>query len=136
MANPVFESLMTHTCDVVKAGSSSGDYGHTNISYTSGQTTTNVPCRLMQGLFIVPFTNEQTNNIMSGTVYGDFWLHIARDKAPSTLLAQGAETNHRIQNVVDKATATVIGAGPFDIQAIETVAGELNHIKLLLRLVS
>lgn len=136
MANPVFESLMTHTCNVVRAGTSTGDYGHTAISYTSGQTTTNVPCRLMQALFIVPFTNEQTNNIMSGTVYGDFWLHIARDKAPATLLVQGSETNHRIQDVVDSATSTTVAAGPFDIQAISMVAGEINHIKLLLRGVS
>jgi len=136
MANPVFESLMTHTCNVVKAGISTGDYGHTTISYTSGQTTTNVPCRLMQGLFIVPFTNEQTNNIMSGTVYGDFWLHIPLDKTQATLLASGAETTHRIENVVDAISLAVIDSGPFDIQAIQKVAGELNHVKLLLRKVS
>ena len=87
-------------------------------------------------MFIVPFTNEQTNNIMSGTVYGDFWLHIPLDKTPATLLASGAETTHRIENVVDAISLAVIDSGPFDIQAIQKVAGELNHVKLLLRKVS
>ena len=136
MADPIFESLMTHACDVVKAGTFTDGYGHVGISYTSGQTTTNVPCRLMQALFIVPFTNEQTNNVMAGTVFGDFWLHIARDKAPASLLVQGAETTHQIQNVIDNETATVLATGPFDIQAITVVAGEMNHDKLLLRRVS
>lgn len=133
MADPVFVSLMTHRADIVKAFPGTGDYGHKTLDWTTLATRTNVQCRLTQGLFIVPFTNEQNVIPYSGTVVGDFWLYMSRDEAPSSLLLQGAETTHRIENAIDSETGVVIGIGPFDIQAIQVAGGTMNHIKMLLR---
>lgn len=116
-------NLLMQTCTVVQAGSTS-DLGHTVASWTSGTTsTTGIACRLQ------PHTERE---LATGAVISDYVLYALYGSVPTSLLAHGAESTHRITNVLNSAGAT-LDAGPFDIKSVQDEAGSQHHVKLALK---
>lgn len=119
-------NLLTHTCDVVKAGAAA-NYNQAVTSWTSGTTTTaEVPC-LMQ-----PYVASSlaVRELAAGAVIGTHTLVIEMADAPVSLRAVGAERTHRILNWThDRLT----DAGPFEIVEIQDAGGQGHHLELTLR---
>jgi hypothetical protein len=119
----MLENLLTHSCSIVQAGSTS-DLGHTVASWTSGTTTTTgLACRLQA---------RQERELATGNVISDYVLYALYGSVPASLLAHGAEGTHRVTNVLDGA-GTTLDAGPFDVRSVQDQAGSQHHVKLVLK---
>lgn len=128
-----FDSLMVHTCTVERAGTKTGSYGHggTPDFANPTTTTTGVTCRLRRLT-----ARERIETGMAGTVVADYVLDAAVADAPATLRTAGAETTHRVTNVVWRDGGASVDAGPFDVLRVIDAAGEGHHLMLELRRVA
>jgi hypothetical protein len=116
-------NLFRHTATIVQAASATGSYGHTDVSWTSGTTST----ASIAGLLQARAEREQA----TGAVVSSHVWFMAYEDAPASLLAHGAEKTHRLTTVVNVA-GTTIDAGPFDVVEVQDAAGQEHHLELRL----
>ena len=129
----VFDSLMIHTCTVVRAGTKTGSYGHAGAPdfATPAATTSEVVCRLRR-----LSARERIETGLAGTVVADYVLDVAITAAPATLCMAGAETTHRITDVLMRNSGVSVDAGPFDVVRVVDAGGEGHHLVMELRRVA
>jgi len=116
--------LLIHTCTVVKSGTQTS-YGHSMPDWSTGATETkNVPCRL------VPTADY---DLATGALLSSHMLLLEYDSAPTSLLAHGAESTHRITAVTRAGDGDALDAGQFDIRQIKDAggAGRVLTLRLL-----
>lgn len=117
------QNLLIHFCSVLQAGSTT-DLGNTVSLWTSGTTTTTgLACRLQA---------RTERELATGNVISDYVLYALYGAVPASLLVHGAESTHRIINVLDSSGAT-LDAGPFDVLSVQDQAGSQHHVKLALK---
>lgn len=126
-----FDVLLIHSCSVVKAAESTGNYGHPLPNWTTGITTTSgLSCRLQE------LSAQGRAELASASVQASHVLWMDYASAPSSLRASTAERTHRITNVLRRADSSSVHAGPFDVKHVANVGGEDHHLKLILQTVN
>lgn len=120
--------VFDHTCSVVQAGTATGGYGHTDVSWTSGTTTTAaIACHYSPG-----GVREMIDARNQGVTVQHHTLWLKYSAAPSSLKTPGANYNHRVVSIATTA-GTSIDAGPFDITDITDMAGIHQILRLTLK---
>lgn len=115
-------NLLTHTCNVIQAGSTT-DLGHTLASWTAGTTTTTgIACR---------WQPRVEREMATGAIIATHVLFMLWADAPASLKARGAAKTHRITNVTDRA-GNVLDTGPADVVEVQDAAGSEHHLELRL----
>jgi hypothetical protein len=117
--------LLIHTFSLLQAASTTGDYGHATQTWTGTGTvtTTGIACR---------YQPRVEREAATGAVISDYVLYADYASVPASLLAHGAESTHRVSNILDAEGAS-LDAGPFDVLSIQDQAGSQHHLKLALK---
>lgn len=120
--------VLDHTCSIVKASTSAGGYGHTDLNWDSGTTTTvAVACHYSPG-----GVREKIDALNQGVTIQHHTLWLKYSAAPASLLVPGANYNHRVTTIA-RTSGTSVDAGPFDIVDITDMAGIHQMLRLLLK---
>ncbi len=113
--------LLTHTCSIVQAATSS-ELGHTVTTWTTpAATTTGIACLIQPKVM---------REIATGAVIGTHMLYMDYDDAPASLLVHGAEKSHRVTTWVHNG---LTDAGPFDVVEVKDPGGVAHHLELQLK---
>jgi len=135
--DPVFDSLLIHTCTIVEAGTKDAGYGHGSTPDwdNPASTKSGVAFRLMPRDGDSRFNAELHTATSAGAKLSQWLGFMNYVDAPSGLFDKNASLKFRIVNVLDKA-GNVVDAGPFDIRDVAIASGDFHHIELSLRRVS
>lgn len=132
--DPDFLDLMEHLCTFEKMGQSvagSSSYGHRTISReTVVATYEGIRCRLRS------LTQEEVQSIeRDAQIIDDMVLYVPLSYMPRPMRDAGQAPFYRLVNV-RTLDGSAVEAGPFNIKAIRSIAGEQHHYLLNVRKVS
>lgn len=127
-----FMDLMRHTCDIELASrgaASSGSYGHKAINFdTPSQVFTGIRCRLRE---LTADEIQATGRF--GEVIEDKVMYVPHRWMPDSMKQHVAPVVHQVTNIRLWMNNELVNAGPFDVQSVKVVAGEVHHYEVVLR---
>lgn len=127
-----FMELMYHTCDIEFASrgpATNSSYGHKSVNYAApAQVYTSVRCRLRD---LTADEIQATGRV--GEVIEDKVLYVPHRWMPDSMKQHEAAALHQIENVRLLANNELVNAGPFDVQSVRLVAGEVHHYEVTVR---